>query len=146
MSSFDQEVIIKPTVKENRNSPTSPERRVCPWNPCHYPSASNQQPVSQPASQPASQSASMDRWISEEDSSQLESSKAFSREHKLPLTVFMHPCSEMYENHNIKIYENPQTSPERRACGTTLEPLLLIILSTSSQPASQPAQPSRQIR
>ena len=58
VSSFDQEVlIIKPTVKEKRNPPTSPERRVCPWNPSHHPSASNQQPVSQPASQ----SASMDR-------------------------------------------------------------------------------------
>ena len=43
----------------------------------------------------------------------------------------------------IKIYKNSPTSPERRACGTTLEPLLIIIiLSTSSQPASQPASPA----
>ena len=35
----------------------------------------------------------------------------------------------------IKIYKNPPTSPERRACGTTLEPLLIM-------PASQPASPA----
>ena len=37
---------------------------------------------------------------------------------------------------------NPPTSPKRRACGTSLESLLLTILLTSSQPANKPSQPA----
>ena len=58
MSSFDQEVIIKPTVKENRNSPTLLSVECVLGTPLIIlqPATS-----SQSASQPASQSASMDR-------------------------------------------------------------------------------------
>ena len=104
----------------------------------------SQQPA---ASQPASQPASQHRWI---DESVKKIAASWNRV-KLSLGSTSCPlpflCTHvpkcMKIIYNIKISENPQTSPERRACGTTLEPLLIIInLSTSSQPASQPASPA----